>query len=211
MSVFDHSRQGLLVVAGAVAAVAACAVAGCWYVGLFTSDGRFGGLDACTLLPPPDTLAPLVAHGAREPGSSRPKTLLGWGGDASSECKWSSVPRGRDQPFRTARIHAETAVREGRTSAETQAERVLASWRRKNHAAPVRPVGVGEAGYATTDEMTVQILTSRIVIYDVHVEFRISNAVVDVSARTHSRPDARAAALVRGLAENVAERLSRTG
>lgn len=197
--------------AGAFAAVAGCAVAGCWYLGLFTSDGRYDGLDACTLLPPPDALAPLVRHGAREPGSSRPKTLLGWGGDASSECKWSSVPQGRDQPFRTVRVHAETTVRDGRTPAETQAKRALVRWRRKNHAAPVEPVRVGEAGYATTDEMTVQILMSRIMIYDVHVEFRISNAVVDVSARTHSKPDDKAAALVLGLAENVAERLSHTG
>jgi hypothetical protein len=199
------------VVAGIFTAVAGCAVANCWYLGLFTSDGRFGELDACTLMPPPDALAPLVPNGAREPGSSRPKTLLGWGGDASSECKWSSVPSGRDQPFRTVRIHAETTVRDGRTSAQTQAERALASWRRKAHAAPVRPAGVGEAGYATTDEMTVQILVSRIMIYDVHVEFRISNAVVDVSARTHGKPDDKGAALVLGLAGDVAERLSHTG
>lgn len=204
-------RRVVLPAVAAVTAVAGCVATGCWYLGLFTSKGRFAALDACTLLPPADVLAPLVAHGAREPGDSRPRTLLGWGGDASSECKWSSVPPGRDRPFRTVRVHVETTVRDRRTSAETRAGRALALWRRNPHATPAAPVGVGEEGYTATDVMTWQIVFSRVVISDVHVEFRISNALVDVSARTHSRPDGRATALVLGLAENVARELSRTG
>lgn len=41
-----------------------------------------------------------------------------------------------------------------------------------------------------------------------HVRFRISNALVDVSARTHTRPDDQATALVRRLAEETARRLT---
>lgn len=190
-------------------AVAGCVIAACWYVGLFTSDGRFAGLDACRLLPPPGALTPLVPHGAREPGDSRPRTLVGWGGPTSSECKWSSVPSGQDRPFRTVRIRAETEVHDGHTSGTESARRDLATWARNGGAArPATPVEVGEEAYARVDAMTVQITFHRTVIYDVHVRLRISNALVDVSARTHTRPDDQATVLVRRLAEETARRLA---
>jgi hypothetical protein len=186
-------------------------MAAAWYLGAFTSDGRFAGLDACTLLPSPDVLAPLVSHGAREAGSSQPKTLLGLGGDASSECKWSSVPSGQDDPFRTVRVYTRTTVRDRHTSAETtarraQATRYLASTRRDG--GRVKRVELGEQGFTVTDTMTVQVVFYRAVIYDLHAEFRISNALVDVSARTHTEPSEKDMALVLGLAKNIAGRVS---
>jgi hypothetical protein len=54
-------------------------------------------------------------------------------------------------------------------------------------------------------------MLSRTVIYDVHAKFRISNALMDVSARTNAKPDEKAMALVLGLAKNIAERVARTG
>jgi hypothetical protein len=185
-----------------------------WYLGLFTSNGRFERLDACTLLPPAARLAPLVRDGAREPGDSRPKTLFGFGnGDARSECKWSSVPAGQDLPFRTVRIHTETKIRDGRISAETRASKALASWydNAAQRGAPAKRVDVGEQGYANTDTMEIRIVFSRTVIYDLHAKFRISNALIDVSARTHTTPGDRERALVLALAKTISDRLNDTG
>jgi hypothetical protein len=200
-----------LVIALVLAAVAGGCGSAAWYLGLFTSDGRFDRLDACTLLPPPADLAPLVRDGAREPGDSRPRTLFGFGnGDASSECKWSSVPAGQDRPFRTVRIHTETKIRDGRTPAETRASRALALWHGNaaRRGAPPSPVDVGEQAYRDTDTTELQILFSRIVIYDLHVKFRVSNALVDVSARTHATPTGQDMARVLNLARTVAAGLS---
>lgn len=204
-----RSRTASILALTGVAALGGTA----WYLGLFASHGRFAEVDACTLLPPPATLAPLVPNGAREPADSRPKTLLGLGGDLSSECKWSSVPAGRDGPFRTVRIHAKTMVHETHTSAETMARHALAASYRSDaghQGARTEQIDVGAQGYRTTDMMTVQIVFSRTVIYDLHVKFRISNAVVDVSARTHTAPTDGDMALVLGLAKDVAERLDST-
>ncbi|MEV5746790.1 hypothetical protein AB0L00_03140 [Actinoallomurus sp. NPDC052308] len=204
------ARRRLVLACASVAVAAGCAVAACWYVGLFTSDGRFAPLDACRVLPPPDALAPLVRNGAREPKDSRPRTTLGLGGDAASECKWSSVPSGRDRPFRTVRLRIQTLIHDGRASGAARAERNLAGWARKTGAeGPVVPVRVGEGGYAHVDALAVQVLFRRTVVYDVHVQFRISNALVDVSARTHTRPDDHATALVRNLAETTTRHLPR--
>ncbi|MGH3390203.1 MAG: hypothetical protein ACRDOO_15150 [Actinomadura sp.] len=200
-----RSRLALVIALAVVAGAGGCGSAA-WYLGLFTSDGRFDRLDPCTLLPPP-RLAPLVRDGAREPGDSRPRTLFGFGsGDASSECKWSSVPAGQDRPFRTVRIHTETKIRDGRISAETRADRALALWygNAARRGAPPSPVDVGEQGYRNTDTMEFQILFSRTVVYDLHVKFRISNALVDVSARTHTTPTGQDMARVLGLAQTVA-------
>ncbi|WP_345429571.1 hypothetical protein [Actinoallomurus vinaceus] len=197
-----------------MAAAVACGIAAAWYIGLFTPDGRFSRVDAGRLLPPAASLAALVPNGAREPGDSRPRTFLGFGdGDTSSECKWSSVPAGQDRPFRTVRIRAETRVAERRTSGVTRAEQSLAVWAdaARNGGRPTTPVAVGDGGYARVDTMTWVIVFSRVVVYDVHVRFRISNALVDVSARTHTRPDDQTTALVRGLAADTAKRLARLG
>ncbi|MEV0401391.1 hypothetical protein [Actinoallomurus sp. NPDC050550] len=192
--------------------VGGCGLAVSWDAGLFTSDGRFAALDACTLMPPPQPLAPLVSHGAREPGDSRPKNWLGGhSGDVSSQCKWSSVPAGQDRPFRTVRIRVQTWIREGHVSAETRATRDQAQSREpaaRSHRTPATPVGVGEQGYTYVDDSSIQIPLLETNIYDIHVKFRVSNAVVDVSARTHSRPGPKETALVLGLAEDVARRMS---
>jgi hypothetical protein len=185
-----------------------------WYLGAFTSNGRFARLDACTLLPPPDVLAPLVPHGAREPGNSQPRTLFGWGGDAWSECKWSSVPAGQDDPFRTVRVYTRTTVRDRHTSAETRARKALASWylgSSRRDGGRVKRVELGEQGYTTTDAMTIQIVFSHFTIYDLHAKFRISNALVDVSARTHTEPSEKDKALVLELAKKIAGRLAGGG
>jgi hypothetical protein len=205
-----RTHLALVVVLVLVAAAGGCGSAA-WYLGLFTSGGRFGRLDACTLLPPPADLASLVRDGAREPGDSRPRTLFGFGnGDASSECRWSSVPAGQDRPFRTVRIHTETKIRDGRTSAETRASRALALWygNASRRGGPPNPVDVGEQAYRNTDKAEFQVLFSRVVIYDLHVKFRVSNALVDVSARTHSAPTGQDMARVLGLARTVAAGLS---
>jgi hypothetical protein len=204
--------MGFAIVLAAVAVAGGCGSAA-WYVGMFTSNGRFERLDACTLLPPAARLASLVRNGAREPGDSRPRTFFGFGnGDATSECKWSSVPAGQDRPFRTVRIHSETKIRDGRISAETRASKALAGWHDNaaRRGAPAQRVDVGEQGYSNTDTMEVQILFSRTVIYDLHAKFQISNALIDVSARTHTAPTEQDMALVVGLAETIADRLDST-
>lgn len=203
-----YRRRVVLVLASA--AVLGMAIA--WYLGAFTSNGRFSGLDACSLLPPPDVLAPLVSHGAQEPGT-RPRNIFDRA-DGASECKWSSVPAGRDDPFRTVRVYTRTTVRDRHTSAEATARKALAIWylnSSQRDGGQVKGVELGEQGYTVTDTMVLQILFTHVVIYDLHAMFRISNALVDVSARTHAKPTEKDMALVLGLAENVAARLLSVG
>lgn len=117
-------------------------------MGLFNTDGRFEDVDACKILPDAATLASLVANGAREPGDSRPEGFLGLGGDARSECKWSSVPRRVDRPFRTVRVFAKTTHA---TSEQTGPERAvddLALWyeNRVRRGSQMTSVDLGEKG-----------------------------------------------------------------
>lgn len=203
-------RRGLAfgLVLASCAAAGGCGAAAAWYVGLFTSNGRFDGLDACALFPPEKDVAVLVRNPAREPVDSRPKPLLGgWsGGNLRSECKWSSVPKGRDEPFRTVRVHTETMKRSGRTSAEERARLSLESWYRARAArrdTDARPIGVGEQGYANTDTMRADLVFLRVTVYDLHVKFRVSNGLIDVSARTHSRPSTKEWDLLVDLARKV--------
>lgn len=207
MTINASQRRGCLLAAALLIPVVAIAGAA-WDFGLFASRGRFiQGLDACTLLPPPQVLAPLVPKGAREPGDSRPKTFIGIGdGDRTSQCKWSSVPTGQDRPFRTVRIHTETTVKDGHSSAEAEARRALALSYRNARGKATR-IDLGEEGYRTIDTMVIQIVFSRTTIYDLHAKFRISNALIDVSARTHSPPTDEDTALVMALAKNIAGRL----
>lgn len=203
-------RAGLLIAPAVLVAVGGIA----WDIGLFASDGRFPrGLDACTLLPPPRVLAPLVSNGAREPGDSRPRTLFNIGdGDRSSECKWSSVPAGRDRPFRTRRVHTRTTVRNGHTSAEATARRVLTTSYVNAARHPGRQtarIDLGERGIAPSTKL--QIVFYSATIYDLHANFQISNALIDVSARTHSVPTNDDMALVVGLAKDIADRLAGAG
>lgn len=201
-----RGRAHIAILLFLVVVVSSCGVTTAWWAGVFTSNGRFDGLDACTLLPPPNALAPLVASGAREPGSSRPVDLLGGtGGDLMSECKWSSVPQGQDRPFRTVRVYTETKDRYRRTSAEAEAEQQLSSWKQRD--SRVQPVDFGEDGYTAIDVTELHLLVVDTTIYDVHAKFRISNALIDVSARTHTKPDGKTSALLYGLAKNVAQRL----
>lgn len=155
-------RTWLIVALACVLVVGGCGVGVAWYGGAFLSAGRFPhGLDACTLLPPPTSLAPVVAHGSREPGSSKPATLLGGtDGDTRSGCKWSSFPAA--QAFTASRT---------RTASEV-------------HIWPV-PLGAGAYGY--TDVTQIRVIVVSTDIFDVHVLFRVSNAIIDVSGRTHAR------------------------
>ncbi|GAA3934332.1 hypothetical protein GCM10023085_14620 [Actinomadura viridis] len=205
-----------IAVTASVAVLAGCGGAAGWSMGIFASKGRFRAVDACTLMPPPTVLAPLVRNGARERGDSRPRTLLGHtsGGDLASQCKWSSVPTGQDRPFRTVRVHVETKKRrQGPVSAEDSAEKALALWRKNtspSRARTLTKVDLGEEGYTRTDQMAIQITVFRTDVYDLHAKFRASNAVVDVSARTHTEPGEKERALVLDLAREVAARLDRT-
>lgn len=209
------SSRRLAVVASCLVLAILVLVGGfAWDIGLFASQGRFPkGLDACTLLPPPQVLAPLVRNGEREPGDSRPKTLLGFGdGDRTSQCKWSSVPAGQDKQFRTIRIHTHTTVNNGHTSAIAMARKALTNSYQnaaRRNARRTTPIKLGEQAYSTIDTMEIQLVLYRTTIYDLHAEFRISNAVIDVSARTHSAPTDRDMALVVDLAKSIADRLAR--
>lgn len=194
----------------------ACAVVlgGCgatvaWRFGLFNSDGRFEDVDACELMPDTAILAPLVSNGSREPGDSKPDGLFGWGGDARSECKWSSTPRRVDQPFRTVRVFAKTTHATTDQSGPERAIEDLENWysNRMGRGQEVTPADVGERGYRTIDKTSIVIVMARIDVFDIHAKFRISNVVVDVSARTHDQPGNKEKAQVTALAGAVANRL----
>ncbi|TDB81209.1 hypothetical protein E1264_33050 [Actinomadura sp. KC216] len=180
-----------------------------WQLGVFNSDGRFEDVDACRILPDAATLAPLVSNGAREPGDSEPRGFLGLGGDAHSECKWSSVPRGVDRPFRTVRVFAETAHASPEGSGPERAEERLVRWyeNRVRRGSEVAVVDGGMKIYGTTDRASYVIVFAQIKVFDIHAKFRISNVVVDVSARTHTEPGEKERAQVVGLAKEVAGRL----
>ncbi|MFI0484386.1 hypothetical protein [Actinomadura sp. 9N215] len=198
-----------MLVPACVVVLGGCGATVAWRFGLFNSDGRFEDVDACKLMPAAGTLAAFVSKGAREPGDSRPEGLLGLGGDARSECKWSSVPRGVDQPFRTVRVFAKTAHA---TTDQTGPERAVEDveiWHgnRVRRGQEVTSVDVGEKGYRTIDKASYVIVMARIEVFDIHAKFRISNVVVDVSARTHDQPDEKEKAQVVALAKVVAERL----
>ncbi|MFG2249057.1 hypothetical protein [Spirillospora sp. NPDC048823] len=181
-----------------------------WRLGFFNSDGRFEDVDACEIMPDGATLAPLVSNGAREPGDSSPKGFLGLADDAtSSVCKWSSVPAGVDRPFRTVRIYAATKQATTRQTGPERAAESLEKWHgnRVRRGSPITSVRIGEEGYRTTDVATYVIVVARVEVFDIHAKFRISNVVVDVSARTHDEPGEGEKAEVVCLAKRVAARL----
>lgn len=160
-------------------------------------------------MPDAPTLAPLVSNGSREPGDSKPDGLFGWAGDARSECKWSSVPRRVDQPFRTVRVFAKTAHATTDQTGPERATEDLEIWysNRVRRDQEVTAADVGEKGYQTIDKTSIVIVLARIDVFDIHTKFRISNVVIDVSARTHDQPNDKKKAQVTALATAVAERL----
>ncbi|MEO3825844.1 hypothetical protein [Actinomadura sp. B10D3] len=206
-------RVGVAISCAVVAVVGGGGVVAVWRLGLFNWDGRFEDLDACELMPEAEVLAPLVSNGRREPGESKPRSFLGLGGDTWSECKWSSVPTRVDRPFRTVRVHVQTKhAATDRNGPEVAAD-ALQNWydSRVRRGAQVTPVDVGEKGYGVTDKASFVVIVARIEVFDVHAKFRVSNAVVDVSARTHDEPGVKERAQVEGLAKTVAARLDTFG
>lgn len=129
-------------------------------------------------------------------------------GDTSSQCKWSSVPAGADHPFRTVAVRTDTRIKERRTPAETRAARAFAASRAAVHE-HVTPVPLGPGAYAYTGVNRIRVIVVETDISDVHVVFRVSNAVIDVSGRTHARVTARHRELVLSLARTIAARLDR--
>ncbi|MFI0406092.1 hypothetical protein [Actinomadura sp. 3N508] len=204
-----RSRLVFVLVPGLVALLGGCGAMAGWQLGVFNSDGRFEDVDACRILPDAATLATLVSNGGREPGDSEPRGFLGLGGDAQSECKWSSVPRGVDRPFRTVRVFAETVHASPGGSGPERAKEDLARWyeNRVRRGSQVSVVDGAEKIYGATDRASYVIVFARVEVFDIHAKFRISNVVVDVSARTHTEPGEKERAQVVGLARNVAARL----
>ncbi|WP_433476135.1 hypothetical protein ACQPZP_03285 [Spirillospora sp. CA-142024] len=203
-------RLGVAITSAFVAVVGGCGVAAAWRLGFFNSDGRFDDLDACALMPDATALAPLVSNGASEAVDSRPRTLFGFGGGPTrSECKWSSVPAGVDRPFRTVRVFVETTHATSDASGPENAAESLRVWHdnRVRRGSGMTSVDIGEKGYGITDTATYVIAFARIEVFDVHVKFRVSNAVLDVSARMHDQPGDSERAQVEGLAKAVAARL----
>ncbi|WP_165978312.1 hypothetical protein [Actinomadura darangshiensis] len=193
-----------------VAVVAGGGVTAAWRLGFFNADGRFDDLDACELMPDAAALTPLISNGAREQGDSQPRTLFGFGsGPTRSECKWSSVPAGVDRPFRTLRVFVETTHANSDGSGPEHAADSLRVWHdnRARRGSEMTSVEVGENGYGVTDKATYDVVLAHVEVFDVHVKFRVSNAVLDVSARTHDQPGAREQTQVEGLAKAVAARL----
>ncbi|WP_433466211.1 hypothetical protein [Spirillospora sp. CA-128828] len=206
-------RLGVAITSVFVAVVGGCGVAVAWRLGLFNSNGRFDDLDACELMPEAGELASLVSDGRREPGASKPRSLLGLGGDTSSECKWSSVPAGIDRPFRTVRVHVQTKHANSDETGPEAAAHVLQNWydNRVRRGARVTPIKIGERGYGITDQATYVIILARVDVFDIHAKFRVSNAVLDVSARTHDQPGPKEREQVDVLARDVAARLNSFG
>ncbi|WP_204071328.1 hypothetical protein [Planotetraspora phitsanulokensis] len=189
-----------------------CGVTAAWWFGAFTDHGRFHRVDACPLMPP-DTLRHLVWDPVpdRDGESHPPRTLLGLGGgDLTAVCKWSSLIAGRDAPFRTVRVYAETRTADPPYQGATQRARELfATWRRgagPQSGARDEP-GLAEEGFSLVDHMSIQIVFARTDIYDIHAKFRTSNLMVDLSARTHTRPSAELRAQLVATARQIADRL----
>jgi hypothetical protein len=195
-----------------VLVVSGCGVTTAWLFGAFTDHGRFHRVDACPLLPPG-----ALSHLVRDPVPDRdgeshpPRSLIGWGGgDLTAVCKWSSSVAGRDAPFRTVRLYAETrTVDPPYQGAPERARELFATWRRS--AGPGSGVrdepGLAEEGFSLVDHMSVQIVFARTDIYDVHAKFRTSNLLIDLSARTHTRPSAELRAQLVAVARQIAARL----
>ncbi|MBC6456560.1 hypothetical protein [Actinomadura sp. HBU206391] len=202
-------RAVLTVILALVLVVGGCGVTGAWWFGSFTDDGRFERVDACTLLPP-GALPRLVRDPVpdRDGESHPPRTAIGWGGgDLTAVCKWSSSVAGRDAPFRTVRLYAETRTADPPyESAPERARELFAGWRsRAVPGADVRDEpGLAEEGFSLVDQMSILVVFARIDVYDVHVKFRTSNLLVDLSARTHTRPSAELRARLVAVAHQVA-------
>jgi hypothetical protein len=94
-------------------------------------------------------------------------------------------------------------------SAPQRARELSATWR--SRASPESGVrdepGLAQEGFSLVDHMSIQILFARTDIYDVHAKFRTSNLLVDLSARTHSRPSAQLRAQLVATARQIAARL----
>ena len=179
-----------------------------WQLGVFNADGRFEDVDACKIMPEPGRLASFVANGAREPRKPERRGIFDPEG---SECKWSSVPEGVDRPFRTVRVYVKTTDASSDDSGPERAVRDMRIWR-ENHVrrgTKLTPIDIGEESYRTVDRASYVIVLKRVDVYDIHAKFRISNAVVDVSARTHDQPGEVESAQVVALGKDFAARLNR--
>ncbi|MFI0366511.1 hypothetical protein ACH35V_01455 [Actinomadura sp. 1N219] len=116
-----------------------------------------------------------------------------------------------DRPFRTVRVFVKTAHATTDQTGPERAVEDLSNWyenRVRRGGYGVVGVGVGEKGYLTVDRASYVIVLARIEVFDIHAKFRISNVVVDVSARTHDQPGEEEKAQVVALAEVVAKRLT---
>ncbi|MBC6466270.1 hypothetical protein [Actinomadura alba] len=192
-----------------VLVVSGCGVTAAWWSGAFTDDGRFDRVAACPLLPP-GMVSRLVHKPVPDPDGEAhpPRSFLGiGGGDRTAVCKWSTSVAGTDAPFRTVRLHAETRVDDPpHESAPERARALYATWRR--NARPTSDVrdepGLAEQGFSLVDHMRIQILFNRTDVYDVHVKFRVSNLLVDLSGRTHTRPSPQLRARLVASAREIA-------
>jgi hypothetical protein len=195
------------VIAAAVTAALAVVGTAAWQVGFFADRGRYPhAVDACPLMT--DAAAAAVLPAPRldtNPHSSYPaRTLFGWGGDERSECRWEAT--GQATPFQAMRLVVERRVHNGRTGAATRGRALFTEWRHRAQATggQVQPVpGLGEEAFAISEKGSFLWNTW----YDEHVRFRVSNLLIDISARTqHTSPQTDR--LIGQAAQSVAARLA---
>jgi hypothetical protein len=204
-----RARPILAIVGAVLLMFGGCGASVAYLAGVFADHGRFSEVDACPLLPP-DTLAKLVKDPVPDQdGESHPPKGF-WGGDPTAVCKRSSAIAGTDAPFRTVRVYTETLRIDAPShGAPERAHNLWTRWRHNaTHPGPELrdEKRLGEEAFSTIDHTSFGTLID---IFDVHAKFRVSNLVVDVSARTQTEPTEALRAQVVAAARQAVGRLPR--
>lgn len=200
-------RPRSVVLLAATAALVVLVGAGAYYVGVFTDDGRFTRpVQACDLATTAD-LTSMLAGPAPNRADTRPsRTFLGIGdGDRDAQCKWDRTRKGSPLRAVVVRVHQRVEDAPSRSAPERAHAEFLRDQRGKRG---VRAVpGLGEEADTRVDVATVSFPLLSSSTEDVHVRYRVSNVIVDISGRLlkADRDEARTALVA--LARRTATRL----
>lgn len=202
-------RSHSVVVFSVVGALVVLIGAGAYYMGAFTDDGRFTEpVQACDLATTADVAAVLKGPAPNATDTKRSRTLIGiGGGDRDAQCKWDRTRSGSPLQAVVIRVH-QRVERAPSTSAPQRAHKEFL--REQANGRESRPIsGLGEEADTRVDVSTSVFGPWGSTTEDVHVRYRVSNVIVDISGRLERADRAQARAALTALARSTTHALDR--